>query len=137
MLLAECNRLGLYQVSIQELGIDPMYVVTGYWQEVATGDAYMAMESMLSHKIVFSVGDLTSALLNAIRSIESLYAAQKPGVAVEGVSVQAKIDDAVSCAGDVGTQVLDAWPELRKIGVLRREVVSSRVVVELPHPTFR
>ena len=40
--------------------------------------------------------------------------------------MQAKIDDAVSCAGDVGTQILDAWPDLREIGKLRLDVAHGR-----------
>ena len=112
--------------TLQELGIDPMDVLAGYWREVATGDAYMAMALHLESQDRLLSRGSDSALLNAIRSVESLYAAQNPGVAVERVSVQEKIDDAVSCAGDVGTQILDAWPELRKIGELRRDAAHGR-----------
>ena len=112
--------------TLQELGIDPMDVLAGYWREVATGDAYMAMALHLESQDRLLSRASDSALLNAIRSVESLYAAQNPGAAVENVSVQTKIDDAVSHAGDVGTQILDAWPELRKTGVLRRDVAHGK-----------
>ncbi len=111
---------------LQELGIDPMDVLAGYWREVATGDAYMAMVLHLESQDRLLSRGSDGALLNAIRSVESLYAAQNPEVAVERVSVQEKIDDAVSCAGDVGIQILDAWPELLKIGKLRRDVAHGR-----------
>ena len=94
--------------TLQELGIDPMDVVAGYWQKAATGDAYMAMRLHLESQDRILSRGLDSALLNAIRSVESLYAAQNPGVKVEDVSVRDKIDDAVSSAGDVGIQILDA-----------------------------
>ena len=112
--------------TLQERGIDPMDVLAGYWREIATGDAYMAMVLHLESQDRFLSRGSDSALLNAIRSVESLYAAQNPGVAVENVSVQRKIDDAVSRAGDVGTQILDAWPELDTIGVLRRDVAHGK-----------
>ena len=112
--------------TLEELGIDPMDVLVGYWREVATGDAYMAMVLHLESQDRFLSRGSDSALLNAIRSVESLYAAQNPGAAVENVAVQPKIDDAVSHAGDVGAQILDAWPELGKIGVLRRDVAHGK-----------
>ena len=112
--------------TLQELGVDPMDVLDGYWREVATGDAYMAMALHLESQDRLLSRGSDSALLNAIRSIESLYAAQNPGAAVERVAVQKKVDDAVFSAGDVGTQILDAWPELHKIGKLRRYVAHGR-----------
>ena len=112
--------------TLQELGIHPMDVLAGYWREVATGDAHMAMTLHLESQDRLLNRSSDRALLNAIRSVESLYAAQNPTVAVERVPVQKKIDDAVSCAGDVGTQILDAWPELRKIGALRRDAAHGR-----------
>ena len=114
--------------TLQERDIDPMDVLAGYWREVATGDAYMAMVLHLeSQDRLLSRGfDSGSVLLNAIRSVESLYAAQNPGVDVNRVSVQTKIDDAVSRAGDVGTQILVAWPELSRTGTLRRDVAHGR-----------
>ena len=112
--------------TLQELGIDPMDVFAGYWQEVATGDAYMAMALHLESQDRLLSRGSDGALLNAIRSVESLYAAKNPGARVERVPVQDKIDDAVSSAGDVGTHILDAWPELCKIGELRREVAHGK-----------
>ena len=114
--------------TLQERDIDPMDVLAGYWREVATGDAYMAMVLHLeSQDRLLSRGfDSGSVLLNAIRSVESLYAAQNPGVDVNRVSVQTKIDDAVSRAGDVGTQILVTWPELGRTGALRRDVAHGR-----------
>ena len=112
--------------TLQDLGIDPTDVLAGYWQEVATGVAYMAMALHLESQDRLLNRGHSGALLNAIRSVESLYAAQNPGIAVKDVSVQRKIDDAVSCAGDVGTQILDAWPDLRKIGELRRDVAHGK-----------
>jgi len=111
---------------LQELGIEPMDVVATYWQRVATGDAYMAMTLHLESQDRLLSRASDSELLNAIRSVESLYAAQNPGVAVERVPVQAKIDDAVSRAGDIGTQMLDVWPELSRTGELRRDVAHGR-----------
>ena len=112
--------------TLQELDIDPLDVFAAYWREVATGDAYMAMELHLESQDRLLSRGPDAALLNAIRSVESLYAAQHRGAAVEHVSVQVKIDDAVSSAGDVGAQVLDAWPELRRTGELRRDVAHGR-----------
>ena len=112
--------------TLEELGIDPMDVLEGYWRAVATGDAYMAMALHLESQDRLLNRGHGGALLNAIRSVESLYAAQNPGVAVERVAVRDKIDDAVSRAGDVGAQILDAWPELRKAGALRRDVAHGR-----------
>ena len=112
--------------TLQELGIDPMDVLAGYWRGVATGDAYMAMTLHLESQDRLLSRGSDSALLNAIRSIESLYVVQHPGVAVERVPVQEKIDDAVSRAGDVGIQILDSWPDLRNTGKLRRDIAHGR-----------
>ena len=76
--------------TLQELGIDPMDVTAGYWQEVATGDAYMAMTLHLESQDRLLSRGSDSALVNAIRSVESLYAAQNPKVKVENVSVPNK-----------------------------------------------
>ena len=112
--------------TLHELGIDPMGVLAGYWREVAVGDAYMAMTLHLESQDRLLSRGSDSALLNAIRSIESLYAVQHPGAAVEHVPVQDKIDDAVSRSGDVGIQILDAWPDLRNTGKLRRDIAHGR-----------
>ncbi|MDE0515905.1 MAG: hypothetical protein OXH43_06200 [Acidimicrobiaceae bacterium] len=112
--------------TLQELGINPMDVLAGYWREVATGDAYMAMTLHLESQDRLLSRGADSALLNAIRSVESLYAAEHPGVAVEHVAVQDKIDDAVARAGDVGIQILDAWPDLHNAGKLRRDIAHGR-----------
>ena len=56
----------------------------------------------------------------------SLYAAQNPEVAVRYVPVQKKTNDAVSRAGDIGTQILDVWPELCETGVLRRDAAHGK-----------
>ena len=112
--------------AFQDLSIDPMEVLANYWQEVANGDAYMAMTLHLESQDGLLSSGAGSALLDAVRSVESLYAAQNPGVRVDHVPVQDKIDDAVSCAGDVGIQILDAWPELHEIGRLRRDVAHGR-----------
>lgn len=112
--------------TLQELGIDPMEVLDGYWREVATGDAYMAVALHLESQDRLLSRGSDGALLNAIRSVESLYAAQNAGAAVKHVAVQEKVDDAVSSAGNVGAQILHAWPELHKIGKLRREVAHGR-----------
>lgn len=109
--------------TLEELGIDPMSVVADYWRAVVTGDAYMAMALHLESQDRLVSRGADSALLNAIRSVESLYAAQNPGVTG---TVQEKIDDAVYRAADIGTQVLDAWPVLRKTGGLRRHVVHGK-----------
>ena len=113
--------------TLQELGIDPMDVLAGYWEKVATGDAYMAMGLHLESQDLFLTHDSDNTLLNAIRSVEALYAAQNPERAVKYVSVRKKIDDAVSRAGDIGTQILDAWPELRKTDELRLDVAHGNV----------
>ena len=112
--------------TLQERGTNPMDVLAGYWREVATGDAYMSMALHLESQDRLLSRGSDSALLNAVRSVESLYAAQTPGVAVERVSVQETINDAVSRAGDIGAQVLDAWPELRETGVLRRDAAHGK-----------
>ena len=112
--------------TLHEFGIDPMDVFASYWREVATGDAYMAMELHLESQDRLLSRGSDSALLNAVRSVESLYAAQHPGVKVEHDSAQKKVHDAVSRAGDIGSQILDAWPELDRIGELRRDVAHGR-----------
>ena len=112
--------------TIQEFGIDPMDVFASYWREVAAGDVYMAMELHLESQDRLLSRGSDSALLNAVRSVESLYAAQNPRVAVESISVQDKVGDAVSRAGDIGSQILEAWPELDRIGELRRDVAHGR-----------
>ena len=112
--------------TLDELGIDPMGLLAGYWRQVAVGEAYVAMVLHLESQDRLLSRGSDSALLNAIRSVESLYAAQHPEAPVERVSVQTKIDDALSGAGDVGTQILDAWPELGKTGELRRDVAHGR-----------
>ena len=112
--------------TLETLGINAMDVLAGYWSEVATGDAYMAMVLHLESQDRLLSRGVDGAFLNAIRSVESLYAARNPGVAVESVPVQTTINDAVSCAGDVGSQIRDAWPELCKTGVLRRDVAHGK-----------
>ena len=112
--------------TLQEWGLDPMEVLAGFWREVATGDAYMSMALHLESQDRLLARGSDSALLNAVRSVESLYAAHNPGVDVEHVSVWHKIKDAVSGAGDVGTQILQAWPVLEEIGRLRLDVAHGR-----------
>ena len=111
--------------TLQELGIDPMDVVAGYWQKAATGDAYMAMRLHLESQDRLLSRGSDSALLNGIRSVESLYAAQNPESRSSICPCGTRFD-AVSSAGDVGTQILEAWPELRKMGNLRREVAHGK-----------
>ena len=115
-------------ITLQQRGIDPMEVLAGFWQQVATGDAYMSMALHLESQDRLLARGSDSALLNAVRSVESLYAAHNPGVDVEHVSVRHKIEDAVSGAGDVGTQILDAWPELEEVGKLRRDAAHGRAL---------
>ena len=112
--------------TLQDLAVDPMDMLTGYWQEIATGDAYMAMALHLESQDRLQSRGADGALLNAIRSVESLYAAENSGAAVENVPVQDKIDDAVHRAGTVGAQILDVWPVLRSAGVLRRDVAHGK-----------
>ena len=112
--------------TLQELGINPIDAFDGYWRKVAAGDAYIAMVLHLESQDRLLSRGVDSAFLNAIRSVESLYAAQNPEAPVERIPVQNKIDDAVSQAGDIGTQILDAWPELRKTGELRRDVAHGK-----------
>ena len=112
--------------TLQQRGLDPMEVLAGFWREVATGDAHMSMALHLESQDRLLGRGSDSALLNAVRSVESLYAAHNPEVDVEHVSVRHKIEDAVSGAGDVGTQILDAWPELRRIGKLRLDVAHGK-----------
>lgn len=112
--------------TLHELGIDPIDVFDSYWRRVASGDVYMAMALHLESQDRLLSRGPDSELLNAIRSVESLYAAQNPKVEVERVPVRTKINDAVSRAGEIGSQVLDAWPELSKTGALRRDVAHGR-----------
>lgn len=112
--------------TFEDLGVDPMDVLACYWRNVATGGAYMAMALHLESQDRLLSRGRDGALLNVIRSVESLYATRHHGAAVERVSVQDKINDAVSSAGDVGAQVLDAWPELRRTGELRRDIAHGR-----------
>ena len=111
---------------LQTLGFDPMNVLARYWDTIVTGDAYMAMTLHLESQDRLLDRSAGGALLNAIRSVESLYAAQNPDVKVERVAVQAVIDDAVFCAGDIGTQIVAAWPALCKVGELRRHVAHGK-----------
>ena len=112
--------------TLQELDIDPMVVLAGFWRRVAAGDAYTAMALHLESQDRLLNRSTDGALLNAIRSVESLYAVQNPEVQVERVPVQHKIEHVVSRAGDVGTQILGAWPDLHRIGELRRDVAHGR-----------
>lgn len=112
--------------AIKELGIDPMVVLAGYWRQVANGDAYMAMALHLESQDRLLVRGNDGALLNAIRSVESLYAVHNSNTRVKETSVQSKIDDALSCAGDVGSQLADAWPSIHALGVLRRDLAHGR-----------
>ena len=112
--------------ALSDAGIDLMDTLSGYLRNVAMGDSYMAMALHLESQDRLLSRGPDGALLNAIRSIESLYAVQNPTVAVENESVQTKIDDAVRRAGGVGTQLLNAWPRLGEIGKLRREVAHGK-----------
>lgn len=112
--------------TFQDRGLDPMEVLAGFWQAVATGNAYMSMALHLESQDGLLAQGSDSALLNVVRSVESLYAAHNPDVDVEHISVRDKIEDAVSGAGNVGTQILDAWPELEEVGKLRRDVAHGR-----------
>ena len=112
--------------SLQQRGIDPMKVLAGFWQQVATGDAHMSMALHLESQDRLLARGSDSTLLNAVRSVESLYAAHNPECDVEHVPVRHKIEDAVSGAGNVGTQILDAWPELETIGKLRLDAAHGR-----------
>ena len=112
--------------TLEELGLDPMDVLDTYWRAVAAGDSYMAMALHLESQDGLLNRGLDGALLNAIRSVESLYAAHHPTVRVEKTRVQDVIDDAVDCAGGIGAQLLDAWPAVREAGVLRREVAHGK-----------
>jgi len=103
-----------------------MEVLASYWQEVATGDAYMAMALHLESQDRLIDRSSESALLNAIKSVESLYASQNPNVNIEKVPVIKKVKDAVACAGDVGAEIRDAWPLLDEVGKLRTEVAHGK-----------
>lgn len=112
--------------TFQQQSIDPMDILATYWQKMTTGSRQMAMWLHLESQDRLLGRSVDSSLLNAIRSIESLYAAQNPTVRPEDVSVQTKINEAIHDAGDVGTQILDAWPELATVGQLRRDVAHGR-----------
>lgn len=112
--------------TLSDFGIEPMEAFAGYWREIVSGDSYMAMALHLESQDRLLSRGADGALLNAIRSVESLYAAHHPNTAVENISVQRKIDEAVQDAGDAGSQVVDAWPDLRGVGVLRREVAHGK-----------
>ncbi len=109
---------------LEELGIDPLAVFNCFWRQVANGGADMAMSLHLESQDGLLSRAADSALLNAIRSIESLYTTF-PDIP-KSASVQAKIDDAVERAGDVGGQVLAAWPGIRTLGKLRREIAHGK-----------
>lgn len=111
---------------LSDAGIDVMDTLSSYLRDVAMGDSYMAMALHLESQDRLLSRGPDGALLNAIRSIESLYAVQNPTVNAENVSVRKKINDAVRRAGDVGTQLLNAWSRLGKIGKLRREVAHGK-----------
>ena len=107
-------------------GIDLMSVFSRYWSEVVTGDSYTAMALHLDSQDRLMNRGTDSALLNAIRSIEAQYAVNNPAKNVEKVAVQEKIDDATYRAGDIGNQILTAWPPLSEAGVLRRDAAHGR-----------
>ena len=110
-------------------GIDLVTVFGGYWDEVVTGEMYTAMALHLESQDGLRNRGPDSALLNAIRSVEAQYAVNNPNQTVENVPVKTKIDDAINRAGDIGKQILTAWPALSKIGVLRRDVAHGRARV--------
>ena len=109
--------------------IDLMTVFGGYWDEVVTGNMYTTMALHLESQDRLMNRGSDSALLNAIRSVEAQYAVNNPNQKVETVPVKTKIDDAINRAGDIGKQILTAWPALSKIGVLRRDVAHGRARV--------
>ena len=114
--------------TLQQRGIDPTDVFAGYWQRIVTGDAYMAMQLHLESQDRLLDRSSDSALLNAIRSVESLWAANNPSVQPHRLpgGVRAQIDDAIARAGHIGTEILDAWPDLNMVHQLRRHVAHGK-----------
>ena len=114
--------------TLQQRGIDPTDVLAGYWQRVVTGDAYMAMQLHLESQDRLLDRSSDSALLNAIRSVESLWAANNPSVQPHRLpgGVQKQIDDAIAHAERIGTEILNAWPELNTVHKLRRHVAHGK-----------
>lgn len=111
--------------TLEEVAIDPADVLAGYWEKVATGDARMAMALHLESQDRLLSRGPDGALLNAVRSVESLYAIQHPTARAMGVQLRDKIDDAVCRAGDVGTQLVDAWPAFSEIVSLRNDAAHG------------
>ena len=64
--------------ALQQCGIDLADVFAGYWQRTVTGDAYMAMQLHLESQDRLLDRSSDSALLNAIRSVESPLGRQQP-----------------------------------------------------------
>ena len=119
--------------ALEKFGIDPADMLGAYWQNVATGDAYMAMDLHLESQDRLLNNSNDGALLNAIRSVESLYAAQHPGVKVDHLAVQVPINAAVSSAGEIGAEIREAWPGLAELGKLRRDAAHGK---GRPHASF-
>jgi len=107
-------------------GIDLMAVFCCYWDEIVTGDRYTTMALHLESQDRLLNRGADSALLNAIRSVEAQYAVDNPSKKAKDVAVQKKIDDAIDRAGDIGKQILAAWPALRDVHILRRDVAHGR-----------
>ena len=107
-------------------GIDLMTVFGGYWDGVVTGDMYTTMALHLESQDRLMNRGSDSALLNAIRSVEAQHAVNNPNQKETDVSVQDKIDDAIDRAGDIGKQILTAWPALSDAGVLRRHAAHGK-----------
>ena len=63
---------------LQAHSIDPMEVLIGYWNKTVTGDVHMALLLHLESQDRLVSRGVDGALLNAVRSIESLYTAQTP-----------------------------------------------------------
>ncbi len=106
--------------------IDLMTVFAGYWDEIVTGELYTAMALHLESQDRLMNRGSDSALLNAIRSVEAQHAVNNPNQKETDVSVQDKIDDAIDRAGDIGKQILTAWPALSDAGVLRRHAAHGK-----------
>lgn len=111
--------------TFEELAIDPADVLAGYWTKVATGDARMAMALHLESQDRLLSRGPDGALLNSVRSIESLYAIQHPTARAVDVQLRDKIDDAVSRAGDVGIQLVEAWSAFGEIVSLRNDAAHG------------
>ena len=107
-------------------GIDLMTVFVGYWDGVVTGEMYTTMALHLESQDRLMNRGSDGALLNAIRSVEAQYAINNPNQRVEHVPAQNKIDDATKRAGDIGKQILTAWPSLNNAGVLRRYAAHGK-----------